>query len=202
VRPRAHGVQPFVPPDPTNPAGFNLPLPNPIVFGSAALPMPARGGDIFRARPNTYGRSFRFRHGIGGAFIGGPIYGDGGVAAYGPAEEMTATVPEASAAVPAAPATIIAAGPPPSTDPHDADDLHKHGEIRFDVQPLAAQVSVDGEAKGTIADFYHSLVGLSLPAGSHHLELRADGYETVEADVKVVAGKTVQYQATMKKSEK
>jgi hypothetical protein len=204
IGPHAPGVHAThgVPPSRSNPAGFNLPLPNPIVFGSAALPMPAPGGDIFRARPNTYGRSFRFRSGIGTALGGGPFfYGDADVAPAEAGDEASAATAPAASARLMAPATIVAAGPPMSADPNDVDDLHRHGEIRFDVQPREAQVFVDGTLKGTIGDFYHSLVGLSLPAGSHHVELRAQGYETVRADVKVVAGKTVGYRV-MLKSEK
>jgi hypothetical protein len=59
-------------------------------------------------------------------------------------------------------------------------------------------VFVDGELRGTIADFYHSLVGLSLPAGRHHVELRAPGYETASADVTVIAGRTVGYRESLK----
>lgn len=181
----------MLPPPPTP----GMPLPNPVVVGSAALLGPAPGGDKFRAGPNTYGRHPGSRSIVGAGFVGGPWFYGSDVAEPA-ADEMTGAAPVASA--PAEPTTIIAAGPPETDGP---DDLHRHGEIRFDVEPLAAQVFADGEPRGTVGDFYHSLLGLSLVSGGHHLEFRAPGYETTSGDVTVIAGRTIVYKLAMKRSK-
>jgi PEGA domain len=84
-----------------------------------------------------------------------------------------------------------AAAPPPSEAP-------EIGNLRLDVEPISAQIFVDGFFVGTVEDLYHTLAGLSLTPGPHHLELRAPGYETAVIDVKVDANRTITYRTALK----
>jgi hypothetical protein len=40
---------------------------------------------------------------------------------------------------------------------------------------------------------------LGLPAGRHHVEIRASGYRTMSFDVDIVAGQVVPYQGTLQR---
>jgi PEGA domain len=40
---------------------------------------------------------------------------------------------------------------------------------------------------------------LSLTGGRHHIEVKADGYQTAEFDVLITSGQTVTYQGELKK---
>ena len=81
---------------------------------------------------------------------------------------------------------------PPPTEPSQI------GNLRLEVEPRSAQIYVDGVFVGTVEDFYHTLAGLGLTPGPHHLELRAEGYETAVVDVIVDANRTITYRATLK----
>jgi hypothetical protein len=72
------------------------------------------------------------------------------------------------------------------------------GNLRLDVRPVTAQVFVDGYFVGSVEDFVNTLAGVQLPAGPHHLELRAGGYETLEVDVLVQAGRAITFRADLK----
>jgi hypothetical protein len=69
------------------------------------------------------------------------------------------------------------------------------GRLKLDVQPLdEAEVYVDGSYAGVPADFAS---GLELEAGSHGVEIRASGYETLRFDVNVVPGRSITYRRTL-----
>ena len=40
---------------------------------------------------------------------------------------------------------------------------------------------------------------MGLPAGHHHVEIRANGYQTMSFDVDIVAGQVIPYQGTMER---
>jgi hypothetical protein len=73
------------------------------------------------------------------------------------------------------------------------------GSIRLKVKPGTATVYVDGALVGIAADFAGRSDHLDLPAGGYQLELRADGYETYQADILVSAGRTITERVTLKK---
>jgi hypothetical protein len=72
------------------------------------------------------------------------------------------------------------------------------GNIRLKVKPTHAQVHVDGYYVGVVDSFDGVFQKLGIEAGSHRIELRADGYETVTFEVLVTPGETVTYKGEMK----
>jgi hypothetical protein len=72
------------------------------------------------------------------------------------------------------------------------------GSIRLKVKPANAQVYVDGFYVGVIDSFDGVFQKLSVDAGPHRIELKADGFEPVEFEVVVTPGDTVTYKGDMK----
>jgi hypothetical protein len=72
------------------------------------------------------------------------------------------------------------------------------GGLRLKVKPANAQVYVDGYFVGVIDSFDGAFQRLSVDAGPHRIELKAEGYETVEFEVMVTPGDTVTYKGEMK----
>jgi hypothetical protein len=73
------------------------------------------------------------------------------------------------------------------------------GGLSFDITPSTAEVFIDGRLAGTVGQFTPSTQPLGVPAGRHHLEIRAAGYHTLSLDVDVVAGQVIPYQGTLEK---
>jgi hypothetical protein len=70
------------------------------------------------------------------------------------------------------------------------------GRLRLEAQRgLVAQIFIDGYFVGTLDEFSGDL---TLDAGPHHVELRADGYERLEVDVQVPADRPITYRGTLK----
>jgi hypothetical protein len=70
------------------------------------------------------------------------------------------------------------------------------GLLRLDVGPEpAAQVYVDGDFVGTLADLNGEL---ELDSGSHRVEIRAPGYETLMVDVRITTGQSITYRGALK----
>lgn len=83
-----------------------------------------------------------------------------------------------------APRAVEEPPPPPAT-----------GFLRLEVEPAGtAQVFVDGEYVGTPADLNGEL---ELPPGTRRLVVRARGYQTLNVDVRIVAGRTITYRDTL-----
>jgi hypothetical protein len=72
------------------------------------------------------------------------------------------------------------------------------GRVRLRVQPTDAEVYVDGYFVGTVNDFNGLFQRLNLDAGPHRIELRAEGYETVDFEVFIQPGETITYRGDMK----
>jgi hypothetical protein len=72
------------------------------------------------------------------------------------------------------------------------------GGVTFEVNPPTAQVYADGQYVGTVETFDGSKQPLTLAAGQHRIELRADGFETVTFDVTVVAGQVIPYRGDLR----
>ncbi len=73
------------------------------------------------------------------------------------------------------------------------------GSIRLKVKPREAQVFVDGYRAGVVDSFDGVFQKLSLTGGRHHIEVKADGYQTAEFDALITSGQTVTYQGELKK---
>ena len=65
------------------------------------------------------------------------------------------------------------------------------GGIRLKIYPRDAQVFVDGYYAGVVDDFDGTFQSLRLEQGGHKLEIHMPGYEDLELDVHVQAGKTI-----------
>jgi hypothetical protein len=71
------------------------------------------------------------------------------------------------------------------------------GGVSFQITPGDAALFVDGVYVGTANDFSAMRPPLSLAAGRHHFELRAQGYQTLAFDVDVRADWVVPYQGVL-----
>lgn len=72
-----------------------------------------------------------------------------------------------------------------------------YGGISFDITPSNAAVFVDGTYVGTVADFSATNPPLTMAVGTHHIEIRAQGYQTLAFDADVNSREVVPYQGTM-----
>ena len=73
------------------------------------------------------------------------------------------------------------------------------GGLSFEITPSDAHVIVDGRDLGTVGQFTPSSQPLGLPAGRHHVEIRADGYRTMSSDVDIIAGQVIPFQGVMER---
>lgn len=73
-----------------------------------------------------------------------------------------------------------------------------YGGLSFDINPSDAAVFVDSKYVGTVSDFSAQQPPLALKLGKHHIDIRAQGYETMSFDTDVVAGEVTPYQGQMK----
>ena len=105
--------------------------------------------------------------------VPGYVYGPFGYSPYGYAAEM-----------PPKPAAI-----PPVA----------RGGLRLDSSPRSAQVYVDGLYVGVAEDFGVAGHALDLDEGAHRVELRADGYATLNFDVRITANQTTRYREDLQK---
>ncbi len=71
------------------------------------------------------------------------------------------------------------------------------GRLRLELQPgVVPQIYVDGYYVGTLDDVSGEL---TLEAGPHRVELRADGYETLELNVQVSPDRPITYRGALKR---
>jgi hypothetical protein len=90
---------------------------------------------------------------------------------------------------------VVEALPPP--DLPSPDDQRPIGGLQIDVEPRRALVYVDGRAVGIVEAFSGYYRHLDLAAGPHIIELLADGYEPLSAEVLVTPGRTTTYRGTL-----
>ena len=160
-------------------------VPPPITFPFAPLPAPPAGGLTspvpFTPTDPTRPARDLYRLPSGEPFNSHqlkPVAPYGG-AFFGPIY----TTPE-SVAVPGR----VAPAPAPVT-----------GMLRFDVTPESAQVFVDSFYAGRIADIDDQRV-LTLAAGPHRIELRAQEYTPVTFDVRIDPNETITYRAALERA--
>ena len=94
---------------------------------------------------------------------------------------------------------IEPAAPPAPVDEAAGDQeqfLQVPGYVRFDVKPKDAEVYADGYYAGLVDDFDGTQL-LILTPGTHHIELRARGYESVQFDVDVRPKATIDYRRSL-----
>ncbi len=78
------------------------------------------------------------------------------------------------------------------------DDRRPTGSIRVKANRRDARVYVDGALVGTVDEFDGLSDHLELEAGTHQLEIRAEGHETYTTDITVRAGRTVTARANLR----
>jgi hypothetical protein len=71
------------------------------------------------------------------------------------------------------------------------------GALRLKVKPSNAQVYIDGYFVGAVDSFDGMFQRLAVEAGSHRVEVRAEGFETVQFDVLVTPGETITYKGEL-----
>lgn len=76
------------------------------------------------------------------------------------------------------------------------DNRGERGTVRLDVRPADASIYVDGVFRGTGSD----LRKVTLPEGTHRLEVVRPGYRTLERDVEVTAGETEEVDVDLPRS--
>jgi hypothetical protein len=75
------------------------------------------------------------------------------------------------------------------------------GSLRLKIDPKQAKVYIDGAFVGEVNAFDGAFQKLSLEAGSHRVELKADGFAPTEFEVLITPGETVTYKGDLKKSK-
>ena len=75
------------------------------------------------------------------------------------------------------------------------------GSIRLKANVETAKVYIDGALMGVVDDFDGLGHHLDIAAGSHELQLRADGYETFTSTISVEAGKTLTERVSLNKKK-
>ena len=63
------------------------------------------------------------------------------------------------------------------------------GSLRLKIKPRQAQVYVDGYLVGDVDSFDGAFQKLGIESGGHRVELKADGYEPLQFDVLITAGR-------------
>ena len=71
------------------------------------------------------------------------------------------------------------------------------GSVKIKVKPRDAQVYVDGYYAGEVDDFDGFLQSLQLDLGGHRIEVRKDGFETLQFDVHVQPDRTITFRGEM-----
>lgn len=72
------------------------------------------------------------------------------------------------------------------------------GSVRLKIKPTDAQVYVDGYFVGVVDSFDGVFQKLTLEAGPHRVEIKADGFEPVSFDILVTPGETLTYKGDLK----
>jgi hypothetical protein len=72
------------------------------------------------------------------------------------------------------------------------------GSIKLKVKPKDAEVYVDGTYYGRVDHYDGAFQHLDLRAGTHRVEIRANGYQPIEFQVRVLPGRSITYNGEMK----
>jgi hypothetical protein len=80
-----------------------------------------------------------------------------------------------------------------------SQSYHENGGLRLKINPKQAQVFVDGAYVGVVDSFNGTFQKLDVESGGHKIELKANGFESLQFDVLIPPGETVIYKGEMKK---
>lgn len=73
------------------------------------------------------------------------------------------------------------------------------GGLRLKIKPSDATVYIDGYYVGVVDDYDGVFQKLSIEPGTHRVEIRAQGFETLSFDVRIEPGHTTTYRGELKK---
>ena len=73
------------------------------------------------------------------------------------------------------------------------------GSLRLKLKPRDAKVYIDGYFVGVVDSFDGLFQRLGIEAGGHRVEVRADGYETLQFEVLITPGESVTYKGELKR---
>ena len=73
------------------------------------------------------------------------------------------------------------------------------GSLRLKVQPRDGKVYVDGYFVGVVDSFDGVFQKLAVEAGTHRVEIRADGFEPAQFEIMVTPGETITYKGELKR---
>jgi hypothetical protein len=73
------------------------------------------------------------------------------------------------------------------------------GSLRLKVAPRDAKVYVDGYFVGVVDSFDGVFQKLAVEAGTHRVEIRADGFEPAQFEIMVTPGETITYKGELKR---
>jgi PEGA domain len=73
------------------------------------------------------------------------------------------------------------------------------GSLRLKVEPRDAKVYVDGYFVGVVDSFDGVFQKLAVEAGTHRVEIRADGFEPAQFEIMVTPGETITYKGQLKR---
>ena len=72
------------------------------------------------------------------------------------------------------------------------------GELRLQVRPRHAEVYVDGYYAGRVDEFDGFFQSLRIEEGPHTIEIVARGYQTLVFNVRIIAGRKLDYRAELR----
>ena len=72
------------------------------------------------------------------------------------------------------------------------------GSLRLKVKPRDASVYVDGYYAGRVDEFDGVFQRLKMDSGPHRIEIRQDGYEPLNFEVRIQPNRTVTYDGELK----
>jgi hypothetical protein len=76
---------------------------------------------------------------------------------------------------------------------------YEEGALRLKLKPRGASVYVDGSYAGVVDDFDGIFQKLHLDAGTHRVEVRMVGYDTLAFDVRIESNHTTTYHGELTK---
>jgi hypothetical protein len=76
-----------------------------------------------------------------------------------------------------------------------------NGALRLKVRPRDATVFVDGYFVGRVDEFDGVFQRLHIDPGPHRIEVRADGFQPLTFEVRILPGRTVTYEGELRTAE-
>jgi hypothetical protein len=85
------------------------------------------------------------------------------------------------------------------TYPQSSYTSSDEGSLKLKIKPRQAEVYVDGYFVGIIDDFDGIFQRLHIDSGTHRIEVRASGYETLEFEVRITPEHTTTYKGELQR---